>query len=247
MPAWERFPKAPISEAILDIHVQFASPVELARLEAFHDEIRDSYPVKQGRIKWQGQIELGQERVAQEVRRGAQGFLFRSADDMRVIQARQDGFTFNWLKRYDRWEALRDEARQHWERYRETFRPEAVTRLGLRYVNRIEIPIPFNDFREYVKTAPDVAAGLPQGLSALFMRLEIPDEKRGLMAIITETVQPPVEEGKRLPFIFDIDVIRGAIFEPTSPAIWDTFEQMREYKNEIFFTSITERAKELFR
>jgi uncharacterized protein (TIGR04255 family) len=247
MPAWERFRNAPISEAILDIQVQFASPVELARLEAFHAQIRDDYPVKQGRVQWQGQIELGQERVAQEVRRGAQGFLFRSPDDMRIVQARQDGFTFNWLKHYDSWEALRDEAQRHWERYRETFRPEAVTRLGLRYVNRIEIPMPFSDFREYVKTAPDVAAGLPQGLAALFMRLEIPDEKRGLMAIITETLQPPVDEGKRLPFIFDIDIVRGATFEPASPAIWETLGQMREYKNEIFFTSITERAKELFR
>src|SRR5437870_986367 len=172
MPVWEVFPKAPIAEAILDIQVQFASPVELARLEAFHDLIRADYPVKTSRVKWQGQIELGQERVAQEVRRGAQGFMFRSADDTRVVQARQDGFTFNWLKRYHTWEALRDEARRQWERYREAFHPEAVTRLGLRYVNRIEIPLPFNDFREYVKTAPDVAPGLPQGLSALFMRLE---------------------------------------------------------------------------
>lgn len=246
MPARERFPNAPISEAILDIVVQFASPVELSRLEAFHDLIRDRYPVKQSRVKWKGQIELGQERVAQEVRRGPQGFLFRSADDTRVVQARQDGFTFNWLKRYDTWEALRDEARPHWERYRDVFRPEAVTRLGLRYINKIEIPLPFSDFRDYVKTAPDVAAGLPQGLSALFMRLEIPDQKRGLLAIITETFEAPVDEGKRLPFILDVDVVRHATFEATSPAIWETFEQMREYKNEIFFASVTDRAKELF-
>ena len=79
------------------------------------------------------------------------------------------------------------------------------------------------------------------------MRLEIPDRERGLLAIITETFQPPVHDGKRLPFIFDIDVVRGATFEPSSPAIWDTFEQMRNYKNEIFFASTTDRAKNLFR
>ncbi len=247
MPSWERFPKAPISEAILDIQAQFAQPIELARLEAFHDEIRDQYPIRQSRMKWQGQIELGEKRVTQEISKEVQGFLFRSADEIHVVQARQDGFTFNWLKRYENWETFRDEARRHWERYRDNFHPEAVSRLGLRYVNRIEIPLPFNDFREYVKTAPDIAGGLPQGLSALFMRIEIPDEKRSLLAIITETFQPPVDQGSRLPFIFDIDIVRAAMFEATSETIWETLEAMREYKNEIFFRSVTDRAKELFR
>jgi len=247
MPQWERFPKAPISEAILDIAVKFAAPVDLARLEAFQDAIRERYPVKRNRVLWQGQIRLEEERFAQEVQRGAQGFMFRSSDDRQVVQVRQDGFTFNWLKTYDRWEALRDEARPHWERYKETFGPEAITRLGLRYINRIEIPLPISDFREYIKTAPDIAPGLPQGLNALFMRLEIADMKRGLMAIVTETFQPPVDDGKRLPFIFDIDIVCGATFEPSSPAIWEKLEQMREYKNEIFFASMTEQAKAMFR
>ena len=79
------------------------------------------------------------------------------------------------------------------------------------------------------------------------MRLEIPDMKRGLVAIITETIQPPVDEGKRLPFIFDIDIICGATFEPSSPTIWAKLEEMREYKNEIFFASMTDRAKGMFR
>ena len=247
VPVWERFPKAPITEAILDIQVRFSSPVEMAHMEAFHDLIRASYPVKQGHTKWQGEIQLNEGSVAQAVRQQARGFLFRSADERRVVQARQDGFTFNWLKKYESWETLRNEARRQWEIYRDTFRPEAVMRLGLRYVNRIEIPLPFTDFREYVKTTPEVAAGVPQGLSALFMRLEIPDEARGLMGIITETFQVPVDDGKRLPFIFDIDVVRQATFEPNSPAIWEMFEKMREYKNEIFFYSMTERAFEMFR
>jgi len=247
MPDWERFPKAPISEAILDIEVKFASPVELARLEAFQELIHDRYPMKSNRAKWQGRVEVQEERVAQEVSRGAQGFMFRSPDGIKVVQVRQDGFTFNWLKRYESWEALRDEAQSQWERYRGTFQPRAVSRLGLRYVNRIELPLPIPDFSEYIKTIPEIAPGIPQGLIGLFMRLEIPDEARNLVGIITETIEMPVAESKRLPFIFDIDIISGGTFEPSSLSVWETFEQMREYKNEIFFASVTEKAKELFR
>lgn len=249
MTHWEHFPKAPIVEALLDVAVTFSSPVELSRLEAFHEDVRSEYPGKLPRAKWHGEIQVGEAHVQQAVRRGAEGFMFKSRDAHRILQARQDGFAFNWLTPYESWEALRDEARKHWERYRETFRPEAVTRLGLRYINRIELPLPFKDFREFIKTAPDIAAGVPQGLSALFMRLEVPHPERGLLAIITETLEPTVEkEAKKwVPILFDIDVVRSATFEPSSPAMWETFEQMRKYKNEIFFASVTEKAKEMFR
>lgn len=173
--------------------------------------------------------------------------MFRSADDRRIVQVRQDGYTFNWLQPYESWEALRDEARTYWERYRDFFQPQGVTRLGLRYINRLEPPLPFNDFREFVTTAPDIARALPQGLSALFMRLEIPHPQRELLAIVTETMQPPIDDGRRLPFIFDIDVVREGTMDPGSPTIWDTFEAMCEYKNEIFFESMTSKAKDLFR
>lgn len=247
MATWERFRSAPIAEALIDIQVIFPSPIDLNRLESFHDAIRGDYPAKQPRVKWQGEIQVGQGTVQQAVRHAAEGFMFRALDGRRIVQARQDGYTFNWLKPYETWEVFRDEGRIHWERYRDTFHPEAATRLGLRYINRIELPVPFSDFREFVKTAPDIADGMPQGLSGFFLRLEIPDSKRGLMAIVTETVEPLVDEGTRLPLLFDVDVFRVATFEPGSAAIWEMFEQMRDYKNEIFFASVTERAKEMFR
>jgi uncharacterized protein (TIGR04255 family) len=198
-------------------------------------------------VKWAGEIQVGKEGVQQAVTRGPEGFLFRSQDGRRLVQVRQEGYTFNWLKPYESWEALRDEARDHWTRYRDLFGPTSVTRLGLRYINRLELPLPFLDFREYVKTAPEVAPSLPQGLSGLFMRLEIPDPGRDLMAIVTETFEPLREGGTQLPFIFDIDVVREGTLEPQSPTIWESFEQMREYKNELFFHSVTDRAKEMFR
>jgi uncharacterized protein (TIGR04255 family) len=247
--SWEHFPKAPIVEAVLDIQVTFSSPVDLSRLEAFQQEIVEHYPIKMRRVRLEAFVHFQGQSVEQAVKHpGPDGFMFKSKDGQRTIQARLDGYTLNWLKPYADWESLRGEARKHWERYRDAFHPQEVRRLGLRYVNRVEIPLPFNDFREYIKTAPEVAEGLPQGLSALFMRIEVPDPNRQLLAIITEIIEPPIEEPQgRLPFILDIDIVKQANFGPDSPAIWDTFERMRDYKNEIFFNSLTERAKEMFR
>ena len=46
--------------------------------------------------------------------------------------------------------------------------------------------------------------------------------------------------------IFDIDVSCEALFDVDAVEVLETFEKLRELKNEMFFKSITARAKELF-
>jgi uncharacterized protein (TIGR04255 family) len=250
MGTWERFARPPIVEAILDIRVTFGTPLGLAQLEAMHDLVRAEYPTKDNLFFLEGQLQLSEgsaEPTLRSTAAGLRGYVFRSPDRQRALQARRDGFTLNWGSPYLSWEALRDEARPRWNLYREALRPEAITRLGLRYLNRLEIPLPIQDFRDFILTAPDIAGGLPQGLSSLFMRIEIPDPQRGLVAIITETMLPLVDDGRRLPLIFDIDVVNESRFAPEDSAVWSAFEGMRDYKNEVFFQSITDRAREMFR
>lgn len=246
---WPRFPNAPIVEAVLDIQARFTHAPDAARLAAFHEHIRERYPEMAPQTAWEFDFQVGEEGPRQGLRRGPEGFIFKSPTRQRMAQVRQNGFTLNWLKPYETWSGFRDEARSLWAFYVTVFQPDSVGRLGLRYVNRIELPLPFNDFREYVKTGPDIAPGLPQGLSNFFMRLEIPDPARGLTAIVTETMQPLLgpEGHQRVPLILDIDIVFGQRLSPSGPEVWETLERMRQYKNEVFFSSMTERARELFR
>ena len=115
----------------------------------------------------------------------------------------------------------------------------------MRYINLLNLPLPLKDFKEYILTTPEIAPNLPQGLLSFLMRLVIPDERSKSIAIVTETIEPVKED--TVPLIFDIDVFREGTFDPERPEIWEAMEQLRQLKNEIFFNSITEKAKELFR
>jgi len=177
---------------------------------------------------------------------GADGLMFRSPEEQKVVQARLDGFTFNKLKPYEQWEIFRDEARNLWNVYYKIAKPVRVTRIALRYINRIEIPFPIRDFKDYILTVPEIAPTLPQGLQQFFMRLDIPMPNTLAMARITQTLAKRTED-QRLPFIFDIDVWQLIDYEGQANEMWDEFEKLREIKNKIFFESITEKTKELFR
>lgn len=175
---------------------------------------------------------------------GPDGFLFESPQEKKIVQARLDGFSFNKLKPYENWKTFYKEAREFWDLYRTITKPEKIIRIALRYINRIEIPLPIKDFRDYILTVPEVAPTLPQGLAHFFMRLLIPNEKIKATTAITETMEL-MNSGKTLAIIFDIDTWKETEYLLDSKEIWKDFQKLRTIKNQIFFESITDKTKEL--
>ena len=244
------FPRAPITEALIDIFVELPHESTLDTLSSFHDEIKDKYPSKQERVIWKGEVKYREGQVPEissPSSGGPLGYLFKSLDGKQIAQARLDGFTVNRLKPYERWETLRDEAKGLWETYCRITRPTGLTKLGLRYINKIEIPLPFDDIKEFILTVPDVASELPQILQNFFMRLVLPKPTIQSTAIITQTMEPVTESSQVLPFIFDIEVYKDKGSEIDFDNIWGGLEELHDFKNQIFFGSITPKTKELFK
>lgn len=242
------FPNAPITEALLDIRVQLPPQIDLDKLNTFHNFIKERFPQKEDRIFVQTGIEVSPKGLASLASSSKHdGYLFRSTIENKVVQARLDGFTFNKLKPYKNWESLRTEARELWNIYSaEIAHPIKVLRIALRYINKIEIPMPMKEFKEYILTIPEVAPNIPQALFHFFMQLVIPNPEIEAIAVITQTIEP-VTQNPKIPLIFDIEVFKERDYVDNKEEIWNDFEKLRIFKNEIFFNSITDRAKELFK
>ncbi len=180
----EVFPHAPATEVILDIRVMPDGSLSVSKLQELHHGIKDRFPHSQSLAGFQGEFRIDSEGASTQASVRQTGFLYRSDDEHTVVQATLEGFTLNKLPPYDRWSALRDEAKELWQRYRDLTHPESVIRVALRYINRIELPLPLKDFREYVLTAPEVAPGMPQALANFYMHLEIPYPDQQATALI---------------------------------------------------------------
>lgn len=245
----EQFPNPPIIEALLDIQVELPANIDLARIEGFKKYVASTHPIVMKKSQWQTSFRLGNGDLPEigDKTGGTIGHQYLTADRKNIIQARLDGFTVNLLKPYSNWDDLQSEAKERWKEYCEIATPLRVTRLALRYINKIEIPMPFADFKEYLLTVPDVAPNMPQGLSGFFMRLTMPNTKTPDIALVTVAIEEASAQTKYLPIIFDIDVFRQVNLPPGDEDIWGIFETLREYKNDIFFASITQKTREMFR
>lgn len=240
------FPNAPITEAILDIRAELPEEVKLENLAAFQNSIEGRFPAKKERYSFEAGFQFSQEGVSTTPsQRKLDGYLFESPADKKVVQARLDGFTFNKLKPYENWETFCKEGRELWNLYSQMAQPTKVIRIALRYINRIEIPLPLKDFKEYILTFPQVTPNLPQAVRQFFMQIVIPNTEIEANAIITLAIEKAPDQ--ILPLIFDIDVSRDAVYVDNKEEIWNDFEKLRIFKNEIFFNSITDKTKEFFK
>lgn len=242
-----QFSRPPIAEAILDIRLDLLNPLEIQRLSTLDGEFSSAYPNKKELFVFEGGIQFDSKEPPKALATSGRvaGYIHSSADGRQLVQVRLDGFSFHRLRPYTDWISFRTEARRLWDLYRMKIEGARITRTALRYVNRIDIPLPIGDFKEYFQTTPEIAPNLPQGLSEFFMRLVIPNIEIQAVAIITETMQKPKDS--RLPFILDIDVINSEILELGDEKTWETLETLRGFKNKIFNESLTQKTKELIK
>ena len=238
---------APITEAILDIRLKLPTNVKSSTFLSLHPQIAQRYPGKQERRRWEGQIVIAgsQAPKTKSTVGEVDGYLFRSADDKQIIQFRLDGFTFNRMRPYENWESFRDEARRLWNVYIEAVSPEQISRIALRYINHLLIPGPTVNFEDYLAAGPVVPEKLPQGVSSFLTRIVIYEPDTKASAIITHALEKVIKPDI-IPIILDLDVIKESPFEVNYQQMWETFEKLRDFKNRIFFESVTEKALELF-
>lgn len=236
---------APIVEALLDIQVQLPKDKDLKTLHTVFDQVKNKFPLEKKRFAFSSSIEFkAQEEKAKSSISDTQvdGYLFYSEDKTKVFQARLNGFTFNKHKPYQSWNALKKEAKQLWTLYKEIAEPIAINRIALRYINKIPLKTPFTP-SNYFQTLPHLANGLDYDINNLFSQVTIMNNKISARANITEAVETFSIDTAL--FLFDIDVFQQGDFK--EPDIWKNFENLREFKNEIFFKSITDRTFKLLK
>jgi uncharacterized protein (TIGR04255 family) len=239
------YPKAPITEALIDIQVTLPDEVTVADLARVDIGEGIGYPQRRNRFAIKGQIAIGQQ-VGTTTRQTHVGYDFLSDDERQIVQTRVDGFTFSRLAPYDRWETFREEAHRLWKLYRSVAKPVNITRVAVRYINRLDLPLPMEDLKAYLRTVPEVSPDLPQGLDSYLMQLAIPQEDINASLLLNEALLPP-SDPSTASVLLDIDLFRELAAPIEDEELWRLLDQFRDRKNKVFEDCITERTRELFR
>lgn len=235
--------KAPIQEAIFDFRVKLPSDFNLDIFSNLNQDTSINYPLVESRNIFIGGFGLVEGKpIIQMPQNRTDRYVYKTKDEKNVAQFGENGFTFSRLNPYTEWEVVKNEAKRLWGIYCSISKPETITRIALRYINRLDLTLPLQP-EDYFTQPPSVPETITNDILSYTLRFVIRREE--LMAnIIQTTIGLP--EKTKIGIIFDIDTYYMDD-NGINKDIWITFERLKEFKNLIFFDSITEKTKEMYK
>lgn len=239
----KHYNKAPIIQALIDVQVKSSHLVDLATLVSPPREITTDYPIVQPVFTGSATFAMNPGTVpafdARQVGYSRTG----PGEHKYAVQARLDGLTVSRFAPYETWENLRDEFFRIWNWYREVVEPAEIVRLAVRYSNRLDLPLPVDDFKHYLRTTPEIGGSLPGSLSGFVMQLQIPSPHRSRMIILNEAMVPAAEAGIAS-ILLDINVYQT---QHIDHHFKQQLEQLHDEENDFFEGSITDKTRELIK
>lgn len=172
------------------------------------------------------------------------GYFFRREDQKEIVQFRTDGYTFNRLEPYTSWDDFSRKAKNGLKEYESLAGSIVISRAALRYINRIRLPRERFDTDDYFTCPPKVPETVAQTVTNFFSRVQILDEGTGLEAILIQTLDF-LADGDSLEWILDIDSYKVLEVSPDNPRLFESFDNLRKFKNDIFFGSLKESILEV--
>lgn len=234
----------PIEEALCDFTFAPASEWDLTLPGKLHSEISKEYSGKPRQQNLQTVATgPGPEQPTLALQQQLMRIQFPTEDGTRIVSIGKNNLTISVLRPYEGWQAFKPRIENALKAYRKITSPEAVTRIGLRYINRIVVPGLNQDpskFFNYNLSDDDV---LKMKIVSFLKRFEYATENGEKLLITHALIEPSGPE--RTDFILDIDTIwdRTPIaFEQ----VVEITENLHSVEGSAFEAIITDEARKLF-
>jgi uncharacterized protein (TIGR04255 family) len=236
--------RPPIREAIVEVKSEL---VDFGRLAELRDRLAPRFPVVRPFRLASVALHLPDERRGTEGDPGAgqqTGWRCESADGAEVVLLRNDGLSYARLASYPGWAGFVDRFLQFWGAYVDVAAPPEISRIALRYVNDLRLPVGGHfDFERFLTSVPRAPQGLAPEIIDFLVQMTLPGGEPGQRVAVTQATDTAGRSDRELPVILDID----ASWERTLSVDGDlprhlpeALSSLRDLKNRAFFGLVTE-------
>jgi len=240
-----RYRKPPVVEALCEMYFE-GSEWDDTVIGRFYERVRADFPTKRQQEIHEAQVRFtAAGDAAAGVRRLPPRMQFVTQAEDRMIQIGRDLLVVNQLRPYASFQEWENTLYEALKIYQELVKPRTIARLGVRYIDRVILPVPTVRMEDYFTLYPEIPPALGAAHGAFMLRVEIPTQRQGHRLMVTFGSAPP-EQPNSMAFLLDFyDVVeRGG--EVTLDAIRNDVRMAHENVIETFEASITDRLRTLF-
>jgi uncharacterized protein (TIGR04255 family) len=239
--------RPPVTEAVLALH--FSAPIEFRFLDTYANKRKSQFPRIEDIIETTAAIKIGTANSVTSVRKI--GKKLTNQYNNRIILANERQLSISHLAPYTNWEALIDDIRAEWSILSRHVSLSRITKLSTRYINRIDIPAPVGsviDMTQYFLiglTLPSLTSH--NFVSTFYINCNLQDRDNIVSYTINMSGVNPPPLIDHISVILDIDCATVDNTPLRDDRVWELAWDLRDRKNAMFESCITDATRALFR
>lgn len=197
-----KYPKPPIQEAICEIHFDANQKLQKNQIELLKPVWNSSYPNQRLIQEKSVTVNFTPEGVTPTENVIGERLVCKSSDGKQLAQLSTNFLAVNQVSPYLGWEeSFRDMITQRWNDVQKNIGSLKFQRVGLRYINKIDIPQAPVAWERWLKYAMPVPKPISISQSRFEGKLEDPEYKFNINLLALPAV------GAISPLIIDLDII----------------------------------------
>ncbi len=243
----KKYKNSPILEAVCELRFELESIPDQSVIDSIFMALKNKFPERKKPTQQQIQFALNTEEKKEEFKHSSYSFdQFLSGDGKDLVQINGNIISIHRLRPYQSWEVFSETIALVLEVYGKNIKIKSLQRIGLRYINRVEIPVAAFNEVEYFHWRPTTPDGIPANVSSFIVGAVFPFEGARDIAKVQLVSELPVPVADKSSFVFDIDyslASSGAI-EENDIKKW--LVEAHDHIITIFESVFTEKTKALF-
>jgi uncharacterized protein (TIGR04255 family) len=237
----------PLIEALCEFQFEPSQPWDWTIPGLVYDKVKKEFPKKKQQSVIEMEARVEQDEFMPSIKRGGVARMqFLREDRTALVQVGPDLLVVNHLHPYPAWGKFKVMIEKALGTYREVANPKGIRRIGLRYINKLDIPVSQVEIEDYVVSVPNVPQSIPQVFATWLQRVEIPFlESNGLMVLQAGSVKQ--ESQSTISFLLDLDFISLRPKEIALETVMQWVETAHDEVEKTFEACITDKTRALLK
>lgn len=240
----KKYANPPIIEAVCEFRLTSDSKWDLTIPGLVYEKVSKEFPNKEERLIQKIEATHSPQGKKEQISR-EERILFLTNDRKTFIQIGSHLLAINCLRPYPTWNGFKPKIENGFNTLANIVDIKGLQRIGLRYINRIEIPGPSVNLDDYFGFRPFIGRNLPQVMENFIVGCKFPSSDEQDICRVQLTNATPEKPGNSA-FLLDLDYFlsRPQAVSPDKALEW--VQMAHQQVENIFEGCITDHLREVF-
>lgn len=236
-----KYANPPILEAVCEFRLTRKTPWDITVPGRVYEKLREEFPLREDRVVEAWDITYRPVRTRGPILREPRA-IFLTEEKNVLVELGRRLLAVHVMRPYPTWSAFKPKIAKAWQTLAEIVEIQGLSRIGLQYVNRIEVASLEGSLKDYFDFYPFLGERLPRNRANFMLAVEYiyADGRDRCVCILSSSMKNP----KTFFLEIDYSIPQAESIPPTEALSW--VEEAHSRVEEIFEGCITDRLRKLF-